>query len=102
MMSTFVKVASASEIAPGTAKRVDAGGKEIAIFNVGGVFYATSNICPHQGGPLDEGMIEGSTVVCPWHAWTFDVSTGASPVNPRVRVETYPVRIEGEDIYVGV
>ena len=102
MMGTFVKVASVGEVAPGSAKRVEAGGKEIAIFNCDGTFYATSNICPHQGGPLDEGMVEGTTVVCPWHAWTFDVCTGVSPVNPRAKIETYPVKVEGNDIYISV
>jgi NAD(P)H-dependent nitrite reductase small subunit len=101
-MGSFVKVATVSEIAPGTAKKVEVSGKEIAIFNVDGTLYATSNICPHQGGPLDEGMVEGSTVVCPWHAWAFDVCTGVSPVNPRAKVDTYAVRVEGTDVYVNV
>jgi nitrite reductase/ring-hydroxylating ferredoxin subunit len=99
-MSEFVKVAATSEIAPGTARMVEVNGKEIAVYNCDGKFYATTNICPHQGGPLAEGMLEGTNIVCPWHAWYFDVCTGASPVNPRAKIETYPVKVEGPDVYV--
>ena len=99
-MGTFTKVAQVDEVAPGTAKMVEVNGKELALYNVDGRIYATTNICPHQGGPLAEGMLEGTTVVCPWHAWAFDVCSGTSPVNPRARIETYPVKVEGRDIYV--
>src|SRR5258706_11630502 len=101
-MVTQVKVAAIADVAPGSVKRVEAGGKEIALYNVDGTFYATSNICPHQGGPLDEGMVEGTSVVCPWHAWAFDICTGVSPVNPRAKVETYPVKVDGSDVYISV
>ena len=74
-MGEFIKVASTSEIGPGSVKKVEAAGKEIAVYNVDGAFYATTNICPHQGGPLDEGILEGTSIVCPWHAWAFDVCT---------------------------
>ena len=99
-MGTFVKVATLGELAPGSCRMVEVNGKEVALFNVDGKVYATSNICPHQGGPLAEGMVEGTTVICPWHAWAFDVRSGTSPVNPRAKVDTYPVKLEGGDVYV--
>jgi nitrite reductase (NADH) small subunit len=55
-MATLTKVGTVAEIAPGSSKVVDVNGHEIAIFNVEGKFFATSNLCPHQGGPLNEGM----------------------------------------------
>ncbi|MBI2930759.1 MAG: non-heme iron oxygenase ferredoxin subunit [Planctomycetes bacterium] len=99
-MSGFVKVARCDEIPPGTVRMFEVNGKEIAVYNVDGAYYATTNICPHQGGPLAEGTLEGRTIVCPWHAWAFDVVSGSSPVNPRAKIETYPVRLEGKDIFI--
>jgi nitrite reductase/ring-hydroxylating ferredoxin subunit len=101
-MGEFVRVAATGDIAPGTARMFEVNGKEIALYNLDGRFCATTNICPHQGGPLAEGMLEGGMIVCPWHAWQFDVCTGSSPVNPRAKIETYPVKVEGQDIYVNV
>ncbi len=56
----------------------------------------------HRPPLVAQGELEGKTVVCPWHAWTFDVCTGVSPVNPRAKVETYPVKVEGTDLYIGI
>ena len=102
MANTWVKVAGAEQLKPGTAMKVDVNGQEMALFNVDGKFFATSNICPHQGGPLAEGMMEGCTVVCPWHAWVFDVSNGQSPVNPRAKIPCFQVKVEGKDVLVSV
>jgi nitrite reductase/ring-hydroxylating ferredoxin subunit len=49
---------------------------EVAVFNVGGEFYAIDNSCPHRGGPLGEGELEDCIVTCPWHEFRFDVRTG--------------------------
>ncbi|HTF56936.1 MAG TPA: Rieske 2Fe-2S domain-containing protein [Planctomycetota bacterium] len=97
-----MRVASLSELTPGTTRMVEAQGKEIALYNVDGKVYATTNICPHQGGPLAEGILEGTSIICPWHAWAFDVSTGTSPVNPRMKIDVYPVKVENDDIFVSV
>lgn len=102
MANTWVKVAGAEQLKPGTAMKVDVNGQELALYNVDGKFFATSNICPHQGGPLAEGMMEGCTVVCPWHAWVFDVSNGQSPVNPRAKIPCFQVKVEGKDVLVSV
>src|SRR5262245_65664365 len=77
-MSTFVKACAASEIAPGTGKTVTVDGKDVALFNVDGTFHAIDNECPHRGGPLGEGDLEGCIVTCPWHAWQYDITTGES------------------------
>ena len=69
---------------------------------MGDSFYALENACPHRGGPLGEGDLEGTEVVCPWHAWRFDVTTGASPVNPKTAVRTFPVEVAGDEVRVAV
>ena len=101
-MAEFTKVAQLSELQAGVGKLVETNGKEVALFNVSGKVYAVTNVCPHQGGPLSEGTIEDNTVVCPWHGWTFDVTNGVSPVNPRAKITTYEVKVEGNDVFVNV
>ncbi len=101
MPNTWTKVATTEGVAPGTVVKAEVNGQEMALYNVDGKYYCTSNICPHQGGPLSEGMLEGANIVCPWHAWVFDVTNGVSPVNPRAKIPCYPVKVEGKDILVG-
>lgn len=101
-MPEFRKVATVSEVPPGKGKAVAIGPKKIALFNVDGKLYAIDNTCLHRGGPLGEGDLEGTTVTCPWHGWEYDVATGASSVNPSVKVATYPVRVEGQEIQVQI
>ena len=98
--TTFVKVCKVSDIPAGEGRTVPCGEEEVAVFNVNGQFYAVQNTCPHRGGPLGEGSLEGTIVTCPWHGWQFDVASGSSPVNPSARVQKYPVKIEGENISI--
>ncbi|MEE8074634.1 MAG: Rieske 2Fe-2S domain-containing protein, partial [Candidatus Binatia bacterium] len=70
MVRKVVRVCTIQEISEGTAKMVKVEGKPIAIFNINGKFYATDETCPHEGGPLSDGSIEGENVSCPWHGAT--------------------------------
>jgi len=99
-MADFVNVAKVSDVKEGEGKTVEANGKTIALFNVDGKFYAIDNTCKHAGGPLGEGVCDGNIVTCPWHGWKYDVTTGVSPVNPQVKMDTFEVQVEGEDIKV--
>jgi len=96
----FIDVTSTSAIAPGTAKAFVVGDREVAVFNVDGAFYAIENSCPHQGGPLAEGFIDGKVVTCPWHAWCFDVTSGAMTLGGFTHVESYDVQVAGSTISV--
>ena len=104
-------VATVAEIPPGQRKIVEVGGRSIGIFNVNGAFFALRNRCPHQGGPLCLGPLEGlvqstgpgdysvsrpgEVLRCPWHGWEFDIQTGQSWFDPtRVRVRRYEVSVE--------
>src|SRR5215472_15008382 len=71
-------------------------GRQIAIFNLGDRFLAVDNKCPHRGGPLAEGIVSGTTIVCPLHAWKVDVETGAvkNSASPVACVETLPTSVE--------
>ena len=73
----FVKVVRTTEIPVGKGRFIDAGTDAIAVFNAGrGRFYAVTALCPHEDGPLADGWLEGDTIVCPWHGFDFDVTTG--------------------------
>ena len=99
-MGRLNKVAKLGDLPPGEGMVIEVEGKDIALFNVEGVFYALDNVCPHRGGPLGEGFLQGKIVTCPWHGWKFDVTTGRSSVNPEASVSCYTVKVEGEDILV--
>ena len=101
-MAEFKKILTKSELQPGSCKTVEQDGKVLALFNVGGKFYALDNTCPHRGGPLGEGDLSGNVVTCPWHGWQFNVVTGSSEVNPEMKLKQYEVREEGENILVSL
>ena len=103
-MVEFQPAAKVTEIPPGTGKSVPVGPRTVAIFNLGGSFHACQGICPHRGGPLGEGLLEGSFVTCPWHAWSFDVTTGHRHGFPEGmgKISTYPVKVEGDTVYVAL
>ena len=96
----FEKVAEAGAIPSGQGLVVEAGGKQIAVFNCEGKFYGTHNVCPHRGGPLADGLLEGTVLTCPWHGWEFDVASGECRTNPKARIPTFRVKVDGNAILV--
>jgi NAD(P)H-dependent nitrite reductase small subunit len=98
--SGFYKVASVQDIAPGSGIRVEIGGNEIAIFNFHGIFYAIDDLCPHRGAPLSEGFLDDNKVFCPWHCFDFNLRTGECTTVPSLRVQSYEIKLEGDDLYI--
>lgn len=99
----FSTVAKVSETPPGRITVHEVDGVRIALCNVNGRFYAIDDVCTHDGGPLDQGVLEDNLVECPRHGAKFDVETGRAVVLPAVRpVRTYPVQVEGDDVKVNV
>jgi nitrite reductase/ring-hydroxylating ferredoxin subunit len=96
----FVCVAKMTDLAPGQIREIPLEGTTIALANVAGQFHAISNTCLHRGGPLGQGLLQGNTVTCPWHGWTFDVTSGKVTGNLAAGVASYPVEVRGDDIYV--
>ena len=101
-MSDFVRVRAVSDLPPGQAAEVTVGGEMLALFNVGGAFHALSNRCPHRGGPLGQGFVDGSEVSCPWHNWAFDVTTGENTASSDMRVPCHEVKVEDGQILVRI
>lgn len=101
-MANFVRVAATADIPAGQGKTIEVDGKKIAVFNCDGTFYAIDDTCKHRGGPLGEGELEGTMVTCPWHGWTYDVTTGECADDPGVCVDRYEVKVEGDSVMVGI
>ena len=98
MNTQFVKVATVRDLESGKGMVVVVKGTRVAIFNCAGTYYAIKGTCPHMGGELGEGLLEGEIVTCPWHGWQFNVRTGKNPESEVVGVRTFEVKVEGEDI----
>lgn len=98
----FVKVASKSEIQNGKGRVVEIDGKEIAILNDNGKFFAIENTCAHMQGPLGEGSCENGNVTCPWHGWTYNLKTGKNTFNEDIKLKIYEVKIQDNDILIKV
>lgn len=100
-MQNVVRIASLAEMpAEGEAKSFPAGAREVCVARVNGELLAIDNECLHQGGPLGGGMVEGKTIVCPWHGWAFDLTTGQSLHSAAARVAAYALKVENDDVFV--
>lgn len=113
-----VDLGAVEAFAEGTVQRIEAAGRGLAIVRRGDTWYALRDVCPHQGARLSDGQIGGTALArrpgdeialgrtgeilsCPWHGWEYDVCTGRSLCAPeKVRVRTYPVRVEGGRVMV--
>lgn len=99
-MPRWVPAVEAGAVRPGFGKFVRVEGYELAVFNDAGEYYTVDDSCPHQGASLGEGFLHEGRVICPWHAWAFDVRTGACPRVPNISVTSYPTRRVGAMIEV--
>lgn len=102
-MAEYHKVAHLDEVPVGEAKAVDVAGLSVAIYNVDGAYFATNNVCSHDEAYLAEGWLDDDVVTCPAHGAEFSVRTGEALTLPASKpVATYPVKVEGDGIYVEV
>ena len=103
-MGKFVNGARTSEISNREIKAIELEGHSIAMVRVENKVYAIDAVCPHQGGPLAEGGLEEgvAVVTCPWHGWQFDMTNGRCLTGPDVEQKQFKVKIEGEDILIGL
>jgi nitrite reductase/ring-hydroxylating ferredoxin subunit len=97
-----VKAGSLTEIPPGVVKEVEAGDAAYAVCNVDGTLHCMHGTCPHAGGPLGQGTLDGSTLMCPWHGWEFDCRSGLSASDDDLQVETYPVLVQDGNVFIEV
>ena len=86
----------------GRVAEAETEGVAVCLANVNGELSALDNVCPHRGGPLGQGWLEGNVVVCPWHSWSFHAKTGLAEYPENERVEVFPLRVEGEDVLIDI
>ncbi len=99
----WIRITHSENIPPREGRAVKVGGVEIAIFNLNGRFLTIENQCPHKGGPLCDGIVSGTTVVCPLHGWRFDLESGvAVRASTPACVATFPTRVEDGIVLVDI
>ena len=99
----YVSVFNKDDLMNGERIFVDIDDLAIVVFNIAGDYFAIGDVCSHDDGPLGEGQIEGYEVICPRHGARFDIRTGSANTLPAViDIPAYPVRIEGDQIEIGV
>ncbi len=98
----FVKIGTLAELPAGSVMEAEVDGNRYAVCNYDGELRAFDGYCPHAGGPLGEGLIDGKYLVCPWHAWQFDCLTGVNDYDESTRLESFPIKTEGGDLLIDV
>jgi len=96
----FTKVARVEELKPGQCRALRVGVRHIAVFNVAGSFHAIEDACRHMKAPLSTGRLDGTTLICSWHGWKYDIITGACHDKEWGCVRTFPVKVENGVILV--
>lgn len=92
--------AKVSEVPNFGKKVVTVNGQEVLLINVKGEIFATENECPHQGSPMQSGIVKDGHLSCPRHGYRFDLKNGACLDNPAYILKIYPVQIAGDEIHV--
>ncbi|HIB71929.1 MAG TPA: non-heme iron oxygenase ferredoxin subunit [Candidatus Marinimicrobia bacterium] len=101
-MSGWKKLLDCPNLLPQSGQVVMMDEKPVALFNIDGEFIAMDNKCPHRGGSLGDGEIEGDIVTCPWHGWQFNCRTGKAVENDAIIVRTYEIENRSEGIFIKV
>jgi nitrite reductase (NADH) small subunit len=99
---SWQRIASLEDCPPGRCLEALVGERIIALFNVDGELHALDGVCPHQGGPLGRGELNGCVVTCPWHGWQFDVKTGRHQLSASIVQPHFPVKTESGGIWVEI
>jgi nitrite reductase (NADH) small subunit/3-phenylpropionate/trans-cinnamate dioxygenase ferredoxin subunit len=99
---SYVTVARVGSIPEGAGRAFAVGQRIIAVFHQDGRYFAIDDVCPHMGASLAEGYLEDGVVACPWHAWRFRVCDGTWCDNPKIKIDSFPVRVVGDEIQVGI
>jgi nitrite reductase (NADH) small subunit len=95
-------VCAEEDVPPLEGRRVEVGGRSVAVFNTEEGFFAVGDVCPHRGGPLSDGDVAGAIVTCPLHGRKVDLETGGVTNDELPGAPTFPARVEGGCVYVDV
>jgi len=106
----YVMVAATGDLKPGEMKKVMVENTPVLLANIDGTYYAMEDTCPHMGGSLSRGKLEGSNISCPKHGSVFNVMTAKAVKNGKIAfitarvhdLKSYKVKIEGPDVFIGI
>ena len=99
----YVRIGVLADLpADGQAREFTIGDRVVCVANLNGTVSAMDNVCLHRGGPLGQGVIMDGKVVCPWHGWMWDPKTGEAVHDSATRVAVYPIKVEGDDVFVDI
>lgn len=98
----WTNLVAVEDCPPGAALECVVAGQVVALFNVGGTFYALDGVCPHQGGPLGQGCLVGCVVTCPWHGWQFDVTSGTNEITATIRQPGFRIRVFQDTVQIAI
>jgi nitrite reductase/ring-hydroxylating ferredoxin subunit len=98
----LVKIGSVASLPPGSVIEVEHNGENYAIGNADGTLFCLEGLCPHAGGPLGQGALNGEMLVCPWHGWEFDCRTGANDYDEDLKLQKFPVTLQDDSIFIDV
>jgi nitrite reductase (NADH) small subunit len=101
-MADWIRICATDDCPLGESREFVVNERIVAVFHTDEGFFALDGICPHQGGPLARGRLAGCQVTCPWHGWQFDVRNGQHSSIPSLSQPRWPVRVEGEDVWIQV
>jgi nitrite reductase (NADH) small subunit len=99
-MSDYQTVAKTTDFVEGAGQAFAVNGRMVAVFKLGDTYYAIDDFCPHMGASLAGGAVHEGCVTCPWHAWSFSIREGTWMDNKRIKVDTFPVRVQGDEVQV--
>jgi nitrite reductase (NADH) small subunit len=100
-MSGLVRICSEEELPPeGEACEIVAAGRHFCVARVDGEIAVLEGVCPHQQGPLGQGIVEDGRIVCPMHAWAFDLHTGLALHTPKARVRVYDAGLADGELFI--
>lgn len=86
----------------GEAREFPVAGRAVCVANADGQLSALDNVCIHRGGPLSQGLVEDGKIICPWHGWAFDLSTGCAAHNDAQKAKKFPLRVQGETVFITI
>ena len=98
----LVKVGPVDGVPPGSVTEVETADARYAVCNLDGRLFCLDGTCPHAGGPLGQGALNGNMLVCPWHGWEFDCRTGVNDFDEDVQQQTFPVIVQGDEVFIDV
>ena len=98
----LVKIKPLSAFPPGSLEQLHINGAAYALCNHNGALSLFDGLCPHAGGPLGDGNLDGDQIICPWHAWAFDCKSGVNDYDAGIQLKSYPAVVQSGSIFVDI